>query len=237
MAQEVYRGSFLDEDPGAGTTFDAARFTSSGGEQVEFYFNQVAQKDYCKMVFPGNKLTVWDQPVREKDKQRFYQQWQLYKQGKDQFGGQTMLRSWSEIDAGSVEIYLGMNIQSVEALANLPDVNMTNMPPGHAHLAYRHREMAQEYVRNKRQSAGFDEAIGAARESAEIAKAAQDKNVELEAQIQELQRRLDAGQQGEVMHYPRHIEGRGFGAKYELSDGSIVKGKKAAKEAEEALHT
>lgn len=42
------------------------------------------KRDYCRIQRPGDKSTVWDQPAREADKQRFPYQWQAYRAGKSQ---------------------------------------------------------------------------------------------------------------------------------------------------------
>ncbi len=234
---EIYRESFAGSDP------DSFRpdFQSSeqGGTQVEFYYNEVAQKDFCRMVFPGNRLTMWDQPVRDVDKQRFYRQWTLYKEGKDQLGGRTQLKSWGEIDPGSIEEYMMMNIQTVESLAALPDTNITNMPAGLQHLAYRHREMAQDFIKRKEQSAGFDQAIEAAQASQDIAKQAVEENAALKAQLDEMKKRLDSQVPAPATPlneaFPRLHKRKPGGWEYELSDGQIVVGKDAAHQAQALL--
>ncbi len=230
---ELRRDSFHGLDPdGVGASFHE----DPGGTHVEFYYHKVAQKDFCRMVFPGNRLTVWDQPVREKDKLRFPQQWRLYKEGKDQLHGQTMLQSWGDIDPGSVEIYQGLHILTVEQLANVPDANMGNMPPGHMPLAYRHREMAREYVQQQKQSAGFDQALEAAQQSQDVARAAVKENAELRAQIEELQRRMDAQRLTDpAAVYPKVAKKKPGGWIYELSNGELVTGKKAAEDAQRVL--
>ena len=232
--QEVYRGSFDGADP---DNFNPDYDTGGGEQQVEFYFNPVAEKDYCRMLFPGNKLTVWDQPVREVDKQRFFRQWSLYKEGKDQLGGKTLLNTWGEIDPGSIEEYRGMHIQTVEALASLPDVNITQFPPGLQHLAHRHRDMARAYLKRKQQSAGFDQALEAAQQSQDVAQQALEENAALKAQLDELQRRLadPAPATPDNESWPRLHKRKPGGWLYELSNGDIVSGKEQAQLAQSAL--
>lgn len=230
---ELLRDSFHGIDPeGVGASFHE----DAGGTHVEFYHNKVAQKDFCRMVFPGNKLTVWDQPVRDVDKRRFPQQWALYSQGKDQLEGQTPLQSWSDLDGGSAEIYQSLHIRTVEQLAAVPDANMNNMPPGHMPLAYRHREMAREYVQQQKQSAGFDKALEAAQQSQDVARAAVEENAALRAQLEELQRRMDAQRLTDpAAVYPKVAKKKPGGWIYELSNGELVTGKKAAEDAQRAL--
>lgn len=235
MAQgQVTRGSFYDADPDA---YGPGYQQREGGEIASFYRNEVADKDYCKIVFPGNKLTVWNQPAREQDKRRFAREWMLYEQGKDQLHGQTMLDAWGAVDAGSIEIYNANNIKTVEQLAALPDGNMNHFPPGHANLAYRHRQMAQKHLEEKQASAGFDQALAAAQKSQDVASAALEENAELKEQLEELKRRMDATETAPAPEstFPRVHKRKPGGWEYQLSDGKIIAGKKAAEDAQLVL--
>ena len=235
----VYREKFAEADP---DNFAPDHSTDSGTE-VEFYYNPVAEKDYCRMAFPGNRLTEWNQPVREQDKIRFHQQWELYKAGKDQLGGRTLLNVWGEIDPGSVAEYRMMNVQTVEALAAVSDQNLTNFPSGMQQLAFRHREMARAYLKKKEQSSGFNQAIEAAEASQEIAqkavddaRQAQKESAELRSQLADLRRRLEAQAAPEGnADFPRLHKRKPGGWEYELSDGKIVVGKEAAHQAQALL--
>lgn len=232
MASGLHRESFMGEDP---TTWTPTTRSDDAGVGVEFWYNEVRQKDYCKIVFPGDRQKVWNQPVREEDKRRFAKQWELYKAGKDQLSGQTMLRTWGKVDEGSCVIYDGsLNIKTVEQLAALPDGNLFNAPPGTQDLLLRHREMAREHVANKESSEHYDEALQAAEKSQAVAVQAIEENVELRAQMDELRKRIDSVST-EGIPFPIHVGGVGRGAKYRLSDGSEIVGKKAAIEAEGAL--
>lgn len=234
---EMLRDTFAGEDPGSVSTFDLGAHESrsrAGGVGVEFYHNKVAKKDYLRLVFPGDKQTVWDQPVREKDKRDYAMEWRLYQEGKDQTFGQTRLEDWGDInDPGSVEVYKSLHIRTVEQLASIPDVNMGNLPPGAVDLAYRHREMARQYLEQQKQSAGFDEAIQAARASQDVATAALEENKDLKQQLEDLRRRIE---NQSANGFPRVHKKAGPKTTYELSDGQIVEGKKAAQEAQDILN-
>ena len=231
---EFLRESFFDADPAM--SIPGEQKTDDTGTGVEFYFNEVAQKDFCRMVFPGDRQKIWDQPVRDEDKRRFRVQWDLYQRGMDQLHGQTMLATWGKIDSGSVELYkLLLHIQTVEQLAAFADGNLHNVPTGHQTLMLRHREMAREFMEEKRQSAGYDKALDAAEQSLAAATQAQEENADLKRQLEELQRRMDQVPAREVV-YPVFVDGKGRGARYQLSDGSEVQGKAAAQQAQEALN-
>ena len=230
---ELMRDTFFGSNPGEGATFDLEAHEArsrAGGVGVEFYFNKVQQKDYLKLVFPGDRQTVWNQPVREKDKRDYAMEWRLYQEGKDQTVGQTRLEDWGEInDQGSVEVYKSLHIRTVEQLAHLSDVNMGNLPPGATGLAVRHREMAQEYVAQQAQSAGFDQAITAAQQSQDVATAALEENKELRRQLEEIRARMDKEE------YPKIHKKAGPKTTYQLSDGQIIQGKQKALEAQAIL--
>lgn len=222
---EVLRDTFFGSDPGAILPGDAGfHDTKATSEFVQFYYNQVAEKDFCRIVFPGNKQSIWDQPVREKDKIRYARHWALYKEGKDQLQGQTMLESWGDMDQGSIEIYHQFHIKTVEQLAQLPDVNMSNFPPGHASLAYRHRELAKTFMEQKAHSMGYDEAVSLATRSQEAAE-------EAIREVARLRQELDAEKSKARIteaEFPKHAGGPW----YLLSNGEKIKGKGAAQEAE-----
>lgn len=210
-----------------------------GGEIVRFYFNEVAQKDYLRIEYPANKLSIWDQPVRDKDIQKYYRQYQLYKEGKSQLEGQTPLETWERIDQGSRDMYVAMNIRTVENLANIADTHMGNFPPGHASLAHRHRQMAREFVESKKHTLGYDKAMEAAEASQSVATAALEENKALKEQLEELRRKIEERPNGATKNpesWPKVHKKAGPKTQYQLSDGQIVVGKEAAKAAQDILN-
>ena len=226
---ETLRDTFFGTDPDTYT----GELNQDSGTGVEFYWNEVAQKHYCRMTFSGDRQKIWDQPVRDVDKRRWARQWDLYERGLSQDTGQTQLKAWGSLDAGSIEIYAYMNIRTVEQLAALPDANFSQFPVGHTQFAIRHREMARKWCQERVQSAGFNKAIDAAERASEAAQTVASENEELRTQIDELRQRLDA-EKAKVadVKYPKPAGGPFF----ELSDGTRVKGRKKAEEAEAKLH-
>jgi len=237
---ELNRDSYHGVDP-ANVTPGAHEDVGAVG--VEFYFNEVAQKDYCRIVFPGDRQKEWNQPVREVDQRRFPQQWSLYQQGKSQLGDQMSLKSWAKIDPGSASMYESyLFVKTVEQLAHFPDGNMINVPAGQKQLLRRHRDMAREYVRTKQESAGFNKAISAAEQSQQVAERALAENSELRQQMADLQARLETQSRPRARTapkteapFPAYAGGKGRAAQYSLSNGDVVIGKAKAVEAENAL--
>ncbi len=237
---ELERDTFFGSDPG---NIPVPQHDDSGAQHVEFYHNKVADKPFCRITFPGDRQKIWDQPVRDVDKQRYHRIWTLFQEGKDQLAGQTMLKTWGDVDEGSIEVYNMFHIQTVEQLANLTDQNLTNLPVADQALAIRHRQMARQYVTQRDQSAGFNKAMEAATQASAVAQQAQQENQELREQIAKLQQiQQQEGPRGpsssvaeKPQSFPKFAGGHGRGAKYELSDGSVVVGKVAAVEAEKAL--
>ena len=228
---DVQRDTFFGSDPGSMLPGDAGfHDPSKTSEHVQFYYNKVAEKDFCKITFPGNKQSVWNQPVRLKDQQRYPRQWRLYKEGKDQLQGQTMLETWGDVDQGSVEIYKLNHIHTVEQLAELPDANMANFGPGEAVLAVRHRDLAREFVAQKVHSAGYDQATQIAEQSQQLAAQAMEEAAALREEVARLKEAQSEGLVAEG-EFPKHAGGPW----YFLSDGSKVKGKAKAQEEEAKL--
>ena len=226
---ETLRDSFFGTDP---HTY-GGKLGQDAGTAVEFYWNEVAEAHYCRMTFAGDRQKIWDQAVRDQDKRRFPREWDLYQRGMSQDTGQMPLKAWGQVDDGSIEIYGIMHIRTVEQLAAVPDANFSQFPPGHTQLAHRHREMARHWVQERMQSAGFDKAIDAAERASQTAETAVAENAELKAQLAELRAKIEAEPvKASNDKFPKPAGGPYF----MLSDGTKVKGRKKAEEAEEALH-
>ena len=224
---ETLRDSFFGTDPQTYT----GKLGQDAGTAVEFYWNDVRQAHYCRMTFAGDRQKVWDQKVREQDKRRFPREWDLYERGLSQDTGQKPLKAWGAIDPGSIEIYAHMNIRTVEQLAAVPDSNFNQFPPGHTQFAHRHREMARQWVHAQQQSAGYDKAMNAAERSNTVATTALEENKKLQEQLSELRERLDTAQAKPAEKFPKPAGGPFF----MLSDGTKVKGRKKAEEAQAKL--
>lgn len=82
-------------------------------------------KDYIKIMIPGDKTKVVHSPVREEHKLRFPRQWEAYqKMGKVEHSG-TPIEQWPPLTKSEVAELKALNIFTIESLASLPDVAMT----------------------------------------------------------------------------------------------------------------
>ena len=52
---------------------------------VQFYLNPVTEKDHVRIAFPGDKHSMFDQPVQDKHKIRFARLWEQYQSGAEAF--------------------------------------------------------------------------------------------------------------------------------------------------------
>src|ERR1700742_1016422 len=114
-----------------------------GGDEnlhVEFYVykaqgdsdKQWNDKPFVRIMVPGDKTLVHDQPVREMDKRRFPRQW-LYFQMKnsesDDFIGGTPLEIWHgerplEISTAQMDELRILKFRTVEQLAQTADAQL-----------------------------------------------------------------------------------------------------------------
>ena len=89
------------------------------------------EKVYCRIERPGDKLQVWDQPVRECDKQRFPHEWQRFLSGESQLVGTSIkvLGDQGLLTGAQLEMLEVANIRSVEQLANATPATVTGFGP------------------------------------------------------------------------------------------------------------
>lgn len=85
-------------------------------------------KVFCKIVTPGDALSVWDQPARDVDKERFPRQWEAFQRGQEMSEDGTPLEMWTRMTPSKVLAYKAANIFTVEAVANISDANSHAMP-------------------------------------------------------------------------------------------------------------
>jgi len=92
------------------------------------------ERDYIRIVTPGTRLTVIDAPVNSGNyMKRFGKQYEAWKKdAKDLIDG-TPLEAFPYLfdKVGLTAELQAMNIRTVEQLANLADVNLSNMMGGH----------------------------------------------------------------------------------------------------------
>lgn len=129
---------------------------------VEFYISKrenSAGKPYCKIMVPGAAQTlVWDQPVRELDKQRFPRQWLYFQQTSGNMPVTGIpLSEWrterpEEISEGQVEELKSLRFQTVDHVATATDMQLQRIMGGSGL-----RSKAQEYLKVKTRKASSAE--------------------------------------------------------------------------------
>jgi hypothetical protein len=89
------------------------------------------EKDFVKIMIPGNKYGSVDTAVTMEHKQRFPQQWARYQAGQEQSAIGTPLEMWPQITVGLVATLKGAGIRTVEQLAELSDANAQGIMGNH----------------------------------------------------------------------------------------------------------
>lgn len=121
------------------------RFAADNRLYVEFYRRAVPnpfaskeegrpvydEKDFVKIMMPGNKYASIDTPVTEEHRRRFPTQWAQYQSGQAQAVTGTPLEVWPQATIGLVATLKAMNITTVEQLAEMSDTNAMNIMGNH----------------------------------------------------------------------------------------------------------
>jgi hypothetical protein len=131
---------------------------------VEFYTNdQKPYKDrptpFVRIIVPGDKTNIVDQPVREDHKERFPRQWLHFQmQSGDGPVIGTLLQQWNTDDEENFSLHQMaelqiLKFQTVEQVATASDSQLQRIGMGGAGL----RERAKTYLTRKNQSANTSE--------------------------------------------------------------------------------
>lgn len=146
---------------------------------VEFYTYEHPSTDvqkpyqgvpFVRIVVPGDKTNVVEQPVRESHKQRFPRQWLHFQmQNNDAAAIGTPLKEWhearpSEFNQMQMEELSILKFQTVEQVATASDMQLQKVGMGASGL----RERARTYLLNKNQSDSQVEMENTKRELAEL---------------------------------------------------------------------
>ena len=131
---------------------------------VEFYmYDKAPYKDvpFVRIMVPGDKTNIIEQPVREHHKERFIRQW-LYFQSKNDDGQVigTLLGAWnkdcpedfSEHQMAELQI---LKFQTVEQVATATDAQLQRIGMGAAGL----RERARAYLTSKNRAENNSELV------------------------------------------------------------------------------
>jgi len=110
--------------------YDAAEAALAEGKPT------FTEMDFIRITFAGNTQTVFDQPVnfvnsptQPSHPKRFPREWQAYQEGQIIAGG-TPLASWSALSPGDVKKFAGVNVYTVENLADVSDGNLSALGLG-----------------------------------------------------------------------------------------------------------
>lgn len=112
-----------------------ARFAMDSKLYVTFYVRAVMnnfqsseqgrpifdEKEYIRLIVPGDSKTTVDCPVTDEFRMRFPKQYDAFKRGLAQAVSGTPLEVWPQMTVGLVAELKAMNIQTVEQLAGLDD--------------------------------------------------------------------------------------------------------------------
>lgn len=126
--------------------------------------------EFCRVMVPGDRNNVIDQPATDRDRRRFakqYAQFQAGKKEEDQIVG-TRLSDWPAVSRAQVAEFNFLGVKTVEQLAELRDDVVSRMP-------------------GARQLQGVAKAwLGKAKSTAEAAQQAQ-KETQMQMRIGELE--------------------------------------------------
>jgi hypothetical protein len=79
------------------------------------------EKEYIRIIVPGDSKTTVDCPVTDEFRMRFEKQYDKFKKGLEQAVVGTPLEVWPQMTVGLVAELKAMNISTVEQLADLDD--------------------------------------------------------------------------------------------------------------------
>ena len=143
--------------------------------QVEFFVSDVENwkgHPFVRIMIPGDKNTIIEQPVREDHKRRFPRQW-LYFQAKqseqDTTPIGTSLTQWANdepetLNRGWIEELQILKFQTVEQVASASDAQLQRIGMGGTGL----RERAKAYLTKKNRSGTAEELDNTKKQLAEL---------------------------------------------------------------------
>jgi hypothetical protein len=152
---------------------DSDVFNADTHLHVEFYVydkDPYKDKPFVRIIVPGDKTTIIDQPVREDHKQRFARQWlhfQMQNNNAEVIG--VPLSQWvkddpenfNDMQMAELQIF---KFQTVEQVATASDSQLQRIGMGAVGL----RELARRYLQVKNQSSSQTEIEHTKQELAEV---------------------------------------------------------------------
>lgn len=162
-------------DPTTGMQFDSPEsiptMTEERGTIVTFDLHPVHMKAqsekeghpiyedrvYVKIVQPLNRNSEVHRPATEDDKRRWPIRWRQFQEGQEQIGTGTPLKEWALISPAQIMMLIGMGVKTVEQLADVSDVNLSNLGMGARDL----RTKAQTWLEQAKDGAPLQAALAA----------------------------------------------------------------------------
>jgi hypothetical protein len=78
-------------------------------------------KEFIRIIVPGDKNSIVDTPVTQEHRNRFATKYERFKAGKAQATTGTPLEVWPQLTVSQVAELKGLNVFTVEQLADMPD--------------------------------------------------------------------------------------------------------------------
>ena len=106
------------------TRGDPTKPPAMGRMIPEFYECPISGETRVKIMYPGDQLREPHFMASLEYQVRFPVEWRAFKEQTDQFEGQTRIENATWIDPASHNAFKALHIHTVEALANVDDVNI-----------------------------------------------------------------------------------------------------------------
>jgi hypothetical protein len=125
--------------------YDSVKDPEKSLEEGRPIFKEVP---FVKIMIPGDKDNIVVRPVREKDKQRFPQQWNAFVAKQEQPVNGTVLEEWPGISRSQCEELKHFGIRTIEDLVAMPDSQANKFMGINAM-----RQKAKQYLEDSSKSA------------------------------------------------------------------------------------
>lgn len=81
------------------------------------------KRDYIRIMIPGDRNSIYEQPVKQEHKIRFEEQYKRFKANEQQAESGTPLEVWPQMTVDRVAELKFMGVETVEQLAEMDDVH------------------------------------------------------------------------------------------------------------------
>lgn len=128
-------------------------------EEGKPVFNDV---DYVSIIIPGNRPETRERKATDKDRERFAPIWEKYLKNEEIIQEGTMLEMLPTIDDARLSLCKGLNIVTIEQLANLDEIGINNLGFGARELitdAKKYIEGTSTIVKLEKENEEFKEKI------------------------------------------------------------------------------